>query len=170
MSDLRAMAIEKLDKEFGKIETDAKKKFAEPCMEFLKKRCGEDDSVCEDILQEHKTWEKCRKYVEDQARKELGGSSGPVWHETVYEWVEDYFHLDDKAIEEQRAKEEAERKKRAEENAKKKRAAKKKTTQNGKAGKQPADVKGKKSENEKAVQKKKTDEIDGQMDIFSMGL
>lgn len=167
MSDLRDRALEKLDKEYEKIDTDAKKKFAEPCMDFLKKRCGEDDSICEDILQEHKTWEKCRKYVEDQARKELGGSSGPVWHETVYEWVEDYFHLDDKALEEKKAKEEAERKKRQAENAKKEKG---KSSKKGKARKQPAAGKEKKAESEKTVQKKKTNEIDGQMDIFSMGL
>lgn len=167
MSDLRDKALEKLDKELASIVDDAKKKFAQPCIEFLRKRCGEDDSICEDILQEHKTWEKCSKYVNDQARKELGGSSGPVWHETVYEWVEDYFHLDDKALEEKKAKEEAERKKRQAENAKR---AKEKAAKNSKAGKRPAAVKEKKAESEKPVQKKKANEIDGQMDIFSMGL
>lgn len=162
MSELRDKAVAKLDRELDAIKERGKKKFAEPCMEYLKKRCDEDGSICEDILQEHKTWEKCYKYVEDQARKALDGHSGPVWHETVYEWVEDYYHLDDKALEEKKAREEAERKKRQDENAKR---AKEKAAKNKKAGKQPAAAK---AESEKPEPKKKSNEMEGQMDLFSM--
>lgn len=173
MSDLSDKAIAKLEAEFSKINNESKRKFAKPCIDFLKNRCGEDTAVCEDILQEHKTWEKCYQYVFDQAKKELNNSSGPVCHETVFEWVEDYFHLDDKAIEEQKAKEAVERKaKLAEANQKAKKmkgkAPVKKKTESEKVEKAPkAEISAKVPE-EKPVRKKKTQDIEGQMDLFSM--
>lgn len=89
--DVKAKAISKLDSEFLSLKKESDKKFAEPCIDYLKKRCEEDSAICEDILQEHKTWQKCYDYVYDQAKKELNNTSGPVWHETVFEWVEDLF-------------------------------------------------------------------------------
>lgn len=164
MSELRDRAIVKLDSEFSNLKKESEKKFAKPCMDYLKKRCEEDSAICEDILQEHKTWQKCYDYVYDQAKKELNNTSGPVWHETVFEWVEDYFHLDDKAIEEQKTKEAAERKKKLEEAAKKaktkQKSAKKENKQNTKK------AEGKTAE--KPAPKKRTKEMEGQMDLFSM--
>lgn len=162
--DVKAKAISKLDSEFLSLKKESDKKFAEPCIDYLKKRCEEDSAICEDILQEHKTWRKCYDYVYGQAKKELNNTSGPVWHETVFEWVEDYFHLDDKAIEEQKAKEVAERKKKQEEAAKKA-----KTKQ--KSAKKENRPNTKKTENktaEKPAPKKRTKEMEGQMDLFSM--
>lgn len=165
MSDLSDKAIAKLEAEFSKISNESKRKFAKPCIDFLKNRCGEDTAVCEDILQEHKTWEKCYQYVFDQAKKELNNSSGPVWHETVFEWVEDYFHLDDKAIEEQKAK-------LAEANQKAKKmkgkASVKKKAESAKVEKAPKAEISTKVPEEKPVRKKKTQDIEGQMDLFSM--
>lgn len=165
--DVKAKAISKLDSEFLSLKKESDKKFAEPCIDYLKKRCEEDSAICEDILQEHKTWRKCYDYVYGQAKKELNNTSGPVWHETVFEWVEDYFHLDDKAIEEQKAKEVAERKKKQEE------AAKKAITKQ-KSAKKENRPNIKKAENktaEKPAPKKRTKEMEGQMDLFSiMGL
>lgn len=101
----------------------------------------------------------------------MGAPNGvlPVWHETVYEWVEDYYHLDDKALEEKKAKEEAERKKQQEEAAKKAKEKKK----NKKKEKPEVNVTVNVSldqHKEKPVSQKKTNEIEGQMDIFSLGL
>lgn len=79
-SDVKAKAISKLDSEFSCLKKESDKKFAEPCIAYLKKRCEEDSAICEDILQEHKTWQKCYSYVCDQAKKELNNTSGPVWY------------------------------------------------------------------------------------------
>lgn len=162
--DVKAKAISKLDSEFLSLKKESDKKFAKPCIDYLKKRCEEDLAICEDILQEHKTWQKCYDYVYGQAKKELNNTSGPIWHETVFEWVEDYFHLDDKAIEEQKAKEAAERKKKQEEAAKK---AKKKQKPAKKENK-PNTKKVERKTAEKPAPKKRAKEMEGQMDLFSM--
>lgn len=162
--DVKAKAISKLDSEFLSLKKESDKKFAEPCIDYLKKRCEEDSAICEDILQEHKTWQKCYDYVYDQAKKELNNTSGPVWHETVFEWVEDYFHLDDKAIEEQKAKEAAERKKKQEEAAKKAKTKQKSAKKENKPNTKKAEGK----TAEKPASKKRTKEMEGQMDLFSM--
>lgn len=162
--DVKAKAISKLDSEFLSLKKESDKKFAEPCIDYLKKRCEEDPAICEDILQEHKTWQKCYDYVYGQAKKELNNTSGPVWHETVFEWVEDYFHLDDKAIEEQKAKEAAERKKKQEEAAKKAKTKQKSAKKENKPNTKKAESK----TAEKHAPKKRTKEMEGQMDLFSM--
>ncbi|MCD8150558.1 MAG: PcfK-like family protein [Clostridiales bacterium] len=110
-------AVEKLQAELA-AASDKEKPFAEPCIEYLIKRCGESQSLAEDICQQHKTWKKCYGYIFSKAKTCLGGNSGPVRSDTVFEWVEDYYHLDDKAQEEKKAKEAAERQKKAEERQK----------------------------------------------------
>lgn len=162
--DAKVKAISKLDSEFLSLKKESDKKFAEPCIDYLKKRCEEDPAICEDILQEHKTWQKCYDYVYGQAKKELNNTSGPVWHETVFEWVEDYFHLDDKAIEEQKAKEAAERKKKQKEAAKKAKTKQKSAKKENKPNTKKAESK----TAEKHALKKRTKEMEGQMDLFSM--
>ena len=162
--DVKAKAISKLDSEFLSLKKESDKKFAKPCIDYLKKRCEEDLAICEDILQEHKTWQKCYDYVYGQTKKELNNTSGPVWHETVFEWVEDYFHLDDKAIEEQKAKEAAERKKKQEEAAKKAKTKQKSAKKENKPNTKKAESK----TAEKHAPKKRTKEMEGQMDLFSM--
>lgn len=162
--DVKAKAISKLDSEFLSLKKESDKKFAKPCIDYLKKRCEEDLAICEDILQEHKTWQKCYDYVYGQAKKELNNTSGPVWHETVFEWVEDYFHLDDKAIEEQKAKEAAERKKKQEEAAKKAKTKQKSAKKENKPNTKKAESK----TAEKHAPKKRTKEMEGQMDLSSM--
>lgn len=162
--DVKEKAISKLDSEFLSLKKESDKKFAEPCIDYLKRRCEEDSAICEDILQEHKTWQKCYDYVYSQAKKELNNTSGPVWHETVFEWVEDYFHLDDKAIEEQKAKEAAERKKKQEEATKKAKTKQK----SAKTEKKSNDKKTENKTAEKPAPKKRAREMEGQMDLFSM--
>ncbi len=42
------------------------------------------------------------KYIMDQARKLKSGNCAMVKDSIVYEWAEDYYRLDDKALEEKR--------------------------------------------------------------------
>ena len=100
---LKQRAKEKLEKELN----DAKdKNFADPVIKYLLKRCEEDDGLSSDVLQPHKTWAKCFAYIYEQARKQRDGNCAAVRDDVVYEWAEDYFHLDDKAIDEKKKKEE----------------------------------------------------------------
>lgn len=166
-SAVKQMAKEKLKKE---MEAAEDKSFAEPIIGNLLKRCEEDTGLAQDVIQEHKTWNKCLQYIFDKARKQAKGNRAAVRDDVVYEWAEDYYHKDDKAEEERKAKEAAERKKKEEERkekcakaAEKKSADKKNVKQNAKkedkAEEKPA---------EQQKPKKASKEIDGQMDLFSM--
>lgn len=106
-------AVTKLQEELKKAKDKA---FADPVIKHLIERCEESESLASDICQDHKTWEKCYKYIYEQARKRAKGSSCAVRDDVVYEWAEDYFHKDDKAEEDKKAKEAAERKKKQDEN------------------------------------------------------
>lgn len=108
-------AVTKLQEELKKAKDKA---FADPVIKHLIERCEESESLASDICQDHKTWEKCYKYIYEQARKQAKGSSCAVRDDVVYEWAEDYFHKDDKAEEDKKAKEAAERKKKQDEKTK----------------------------------------------------
>ena len=161
-------AVKKLEKEMG----DAKdKSFAEPVLTYLIGRCRDDEGLSEDVMQKHKTWEKCFKYVYEMARKVAKGNVAAVRSNVVFEWAEDYYHKDDKAEEEKKAKEKAEREKKQKEDQKKRIEGMEKR----KAAKEaaPAPKEGaKKEEKPKAVPaekpKKNNKDMDGQMDLFSL--
>ena len=108
-------AVTKLQEELKKAKD---KSFADPIIKHLIERCRESESLASDVCQDHKTWEKCYKYIYEQARKQAKGSSCAVRDDVVYEWAEDYFHKDDKAEEDKKAKEAAERKKKQDEKTK----------------------------------------------------
>ena len=92
------LAVEKLQDELKKAKNKA---FAEPIIEHLIKRCGEDQGFADDVLNEKKTWEKCDRYIYDQARKAAGNArSLAVRNDQVFEWAEDFYRLDEKAMEE----------------------------------------------------------------------
>lgn len=130
--------------------------------------------------QDHKTWEKCYKYIYEQARKQAKGSSCAVLDDVVYEWAEDYFHKDDKAEEDKKAKEAAEREKKQKADQQKrldgmkKRAEKKaKAVEKDKAAQEAPKPevkveKPKKEPEKKETPKKRSNELEGQMDLFSM--
>lgn len=145
------------------------KEFAKPIIEYLVERCRDSESLATDICQDHKTWKGCYDYIVANARKKLNNVSGPVRDDVVFEWAEDYYHLDDKAEAERKAKEEAERKKRRTETAKK--ATKDKA---GKKAAASADQKVKlvaeKSEKSPKTEKQKrnSNDMEGQMDMFSL--
>lgn len=162
--DVLAKAKQKLEEELKQAKD---KDFADPIITHLLKRCEEDPGMAEDVAQAHKTWSKCFKYIQDQARKRAKRNCAAIRDDVVYEWAEDYFRLDDKALEEKKEKE------RKEQEAKRKaEAAKKKTG----SGKQKKKTDGKKDDREKKTvePEKKNDrapknkEPEGQMSLFDL--
>lgn len=168
-------AKEKLERE---LKNAKDKSFAEPVINMLLERIKESASLATDICQDHKTWEKCSKYIYDSARKQAKGNYCAVRDDVVYEWAEDYYHKDDKAEEEKKAKEAAERKKSQEKkstqgNGKDKKpnksfedTATKKAKAEAKAAKE--NIKDDTKTKEEPKQKKSSKDIEGQMDLFSL--
>lgn len=169
-------AVTKLQGELKK----AKEGYAEPILSHMIDRCKESETLADAVCQTHKTWEKCFKYIMDQARKLKSGNCAMVKDSVVYEWAEDYYRLDDKALEEKKAVEakEREKKQKADQQKRldgmKKRAEKKaETAGKDKAAKETpkpeakAD-KPKKEPEKKEAPKKRSNELEGQMDLFSM--
>lgn len=159
---VKQRAEEKLKKELA----DAKdKSFADPIIGYLLERCREDEGLAEDVVQEHKTWQKCFDYIYNQARKQTKGNCAVVRYDVVYEWAEDYFHKDDKE-EEKKAKKVAEDKAKREKSATERKVAKGKgnTDRTEKISAPP------KSETLKVSPKPKKNrkEVDGQLDLFAM--
>ena len=147
---IKQRAEEKLKKELAAAKD---KLFADPIISYLLKRCEEDEGMAEDVAQEHKTWQKCFDYIYRQARQQTNGNCAAVHGDVVYEWAEDYYHKDDKAEEEKKAKKAAEDK------------AKKTATEKAKKVKSAT---GRKATKVPPKLKKNSKEMDGQMDLFSM--
>ena len=160
--DFKEKACEKLRGELKKAEDT---QFAEPVIGYLLERCGEDSGLAQDVMQEHKTWEKCLDYIYKQAKQQAQGNRAAVRDNVVYEWAEDYYHRDDKAEEEKKAREKAERRKK-EEN-RKKTEVKTVASKNSKQAAKKEDQAEKKPD-KVAKPKKNTKDMEGQMDLFSM--
>lgn len=162
--DFKGKACEKLRGELGKASD---KSFADPVLNHIIERVRDSESLAKDVLQKHKTWDKCYQYIRDQARKVIKGSAGSVRDSIVYEWAEDYYHLDDKAAEEKKAKVAAERRKKEDEQKQKK---KEKAKSNEKAFASNNQLGGASAPvtESKPQHKPKKNEIDGQMDLFSL--
>lgn len=175
-SDGVKAAIEKLKEE---LKNAKQKDFAEPIIEYLINRCKESESLAKDILRDGKTWGKCFDYIFDHAKKYAKGArSAAIRDDVVCEWAEDYYHLDDKSKEEKKPKGRSERKQKAVEKPNKvqKEAEKsqrrisktndpenaKETVQKQKPPKQEP------QKQEPTKQKAKKNELEGQMDLFSM--
>ena len=173
-------AVKKLQ---GELKS-AKEGYAEPILMHMIERCRESETLANAVCQHHKTWEKCFKYIMDQARKLKSGNCAMVKDSVVYEWAEDYYRLDDKALEEKKTKEvkEREKKQKADQQKRldgmKKRAEKKaKAVEKDKVAQEApkpetkpeakAD-KPKKEPEKKEAPKKRSNELEGQMDLFSM--
>lgn len=173
-------AVKKLQ---GELKS-AKEEYAEPILMHMIERCRESETLANAVCQHHKTWEKCFEYIMDQARKLKSGNCAMVKDSVVYEWAEDYYRLDDKALEEKKTKEakEREKKQKADQQKRldgmKKRAEKKaKAVEKDKVAQEApkpetkleakAD-KPKKEPEKKEAPKKRSNELEGQMDLFSM--
>lgn len=152
-----AGAVTKLQEELKKAK---EKDFAKLVIEHLIERCKDSESLASDVCQEHKTWEKCIRYLYNQAEKQIpkqdrhGTVTVPLSSDTVFEWAEDYYHKDDKEEEEKKAREAAERKKKQAERAKK-------------AKSEPQKAETPKPKEEPKL-KKNSKDMDGQLDMFSM--
>ncbi len=157
---VRQRAEEKLKKEL----TAAKdKSFADPIIGYLLERCREDEGLAEDVVQDHKTWQKCFDYIYSQARKQTKGNCAAVCDDVVYEWAEDYYHKDDKAEEAEKARKEAERKEKQKKETAEKAVKTKKKPDNA------VTVPEKKEERPREQLKKKSSrEMEGQLDMFSL--
>lgn len=163
---VRQRAKEKLEKERKSAKHST---FADPIIEYLLKRCSEDEGMAADVVQEHKTWERCFDHIYAKARKQATGSCAVVRDDVVYEWAEDYYHLDDKAEAEKKAKEDAERKKRQAETAKRTPKAKaKKKVSTSATPKAKAAEEEPKQELKPEKPKRNNRDMEGQMDIFSL--
>lgn len=161
--DVVAKAKQKLEEEVKKAKD---KEFADPIIRHLLKRCEEDPGMAEDILQTHKTWLKCFAHIRGEAKKRADGNCAVVRDDLVYEWAEDYFRMDDKALEEKKEKE-----RKAQEEKRKAEAAKKKSG-SGKQ-KKKADVKKEIEEKKTPAPEKngrapKNKEPEGQMSLFDL--
>lgn len=154
-------AVTKLQEELKKAKD---KEFAKPVVEHLIERCKESESLASDVCQDHKTWEKCYKYIYEQARKQAKGGSCAVRDDVVYEWAEDYYHKDDKAEEEKKAEAKEKTKKqmkKLDERADKAR----KTSEKMPTTKKPKEKAGESKPETKS--KKNNKDMDGQLDMFS---
>lgn len=162
-------AKEKLQVE---LKAAKEKGFAEPIINYLLKRCDEDNGLAEDVAQKHKTWEKCFSYIYSKARGQAKGNCVAVRDDVVYEWAEDYYHKDDKAEEKKKAKESENLKKHRAEVAKKnsnktsKNSSAKTSKVEKKTGDSPklAEPKGQ----EEPKPKKNSKDMEGQIDLFSL--
>ena len=159
----KELAEEKLKKELAEA---GDKSFAEPIIGYLLERCKDDEGLAEDVVQDHKTWQKCFNYIYEKARKKVKGNCAWVRDDVVYEWAEDYYHKDDKAEEEKKAKKAAEDKAKREKSAAERKTAKAK----GNAEKTEKVSVPPKAETPKAPPKPKKNgkEMDGQLDLFAM--
>lgn len=209
-NELKQKTLDKLAKELEKITSNVgtskdqnntssmpeaqiqmMKQQATVLIRYIMKRCIESESLCEDVSQEHKTWERCMKYVFAEAKKYAkntgSGQMACVPDETVYEWAEDYYRLDDKeAIEKEIADEKARQKKKEKEAAerkerekqRKKKEAEKKTKQETLPRKDKTDgeppiesiTEVNRNSSPKVFQKlsvESENQLEGQMDIFS---
>lgn len=160
---VRQRAVEKLEKER---ESAKDSTFADPIIEYLLKRCNEDEGMAEDVAQEHKTWQKCFDYIYRQARQQAHGNCAAVRDDVVYEWAEDYYHKDDKAEEEKKAKKAAEAKAKKSKSAEERKAVRAKNTTD-KAEKAPVPSKAE-APKEPPKHKRNGKEMDGQLDMFAM--
>ena len=163
--DVKERAKEKLKDE---LENAGDKSFADPVISYLLERCEEDRGLSEDVLQDHKSWEKCLDYIYSRAEKQASGIYAAVRDEVVYEWAEDYYHKDDKAEEAEKTKKAAESKKKMPERAARAKAntGKPKTENKAAQKKQKSHIPAEKVEEKQNRRNGK--DLEGQMDMFSM--
>ena len=101
MSELNKQeaAVKKLQAELKKVKDEIEKGFAEPVIEYLEKRIGEDEGFAEDVLKSGKTWSGCFSYLFSQAKQMAGGKKQlAVRNDAVFEWAEDYYRKEDKDL------------------------------------------------------------------------
>ena len=149
--ELISKAVEKLDNEL-KVWVN-KKPYTEIILNFVKASVQSGDIPAEQVLQEHKNWDRRWKHVYEKARKNASGNNCAIVEDSVvYGWIREYYALNDKdAVEkEEAAKKKAEE---AREKARKKAEAKKADSKKAKADTAGA----KKADSQKAKAEKAED-------------
>lgn len=84
-------AINKLRNEMKQLEND---KSACRIALYLIGRCGESESLCQDVLNDKKTLHGCMDYVKNKARAQAVNGCACIEDDTVFEWAEDYYHTE----------------------------------------------------------------------------
>ncbi len=168
-------ALAKLGKELEDKALSGEKRMI---LNRLVERCREDGGLSADVVQEHKTFAKCFSFVRDKAKAYANDGCAMIEDSTVYEWAEDYYHLDDTAEEarkkeEEKARKDREKEEKAKSGGKSKKAERKQAEEEAGAGTE--EMAGEKAETVEERKKparkeksKKTGEMEGQMDMFSL--
>ncbi len=169
--------IGKLNQEMEEKDISQEKRMI---IQHLINRCGDDEGLSQDVMQEHKTFEKCYKFIKDKAREKAKDGCAMIEDRQVYEWAEDYYHVDDAAEEAKKKAEAEERKKKIDERIKKQKEEQKKKRAEAKAKKDGSKKKaadatepdGQDSssspEQKEKPKDKKGKDMDGQMSMFDL--
>ena len=156
--DLKDKAKKKLEQE---LKESSNKGFAEPVINYLQTRIQESNALAADICQEHKSCGRCLNYIYEKAREELSGKNGAIRDDVVYEWAEDYYHKDDKEEVEKELKE-------SKGKAKKIETIQKEESKPNNLGYEKPVREAKKDIKPAGTGKKKNENVDGQLDMFSL--
>ena len=156
--EIRNKAKQKLEQE---LKESNNKEFAESIINYLQKRIQESDALAADICQDHKSCRRCLNYIYEKAREELSGKNGAIRDDVVYEWAEDYYHKDDKEEVEKELKESKGKVEKIET------VQKEEPKPNNLGSKKPKNEV-KKDSKPAGTGKKKNENIDGQLDMFSL--
>lgn len=126
---------EKLTEEFNKIlltmpeaYRDVAKKQNDLILNCIVERCNRDKAFDALVLQEHKSWERCMQFCGEKAQETVKPTAdqirlaregktpivAPIGSRLVFHWIDEYYHLDDKAQIEKEKKKKEEEKKRSE--------------------------------------------------------
>ena len=156
--DLKDKAKKKLEQE---LKESSNIGFAEPIINYLQTRIQESNALASDICQDHKSCGRCLNYIYEKAREELSGKNGAIRDDVVYEWAEDYYHKDDKEEVEKELKE-------SKGKAKKIEPIQKEEPKPNNLGYEKPVREAKKDIKPAGTGKKKNENIDGQLDMFSL--
>ena len=156
--EIRNKAKQKLEQE---LKESSNKGFAEPIINYLQKRIQESDALAADICQDHKSCGRCLNYIYEKAREELSGKNGAIRDDVVYEWAEDYYHKDDKEEVEKELKESKGKVEKIE-------TVQKEESKPNNSGSEKPKNEVKKDSKPAGTGKKKNENIDGQLDMFSL--
>lgn len=120
-------AVKKLERELA----SNKEPYEQAIINYLIGRVKESNSLATDVIQPHKTWERCWKYIYSKASKAPRKDNCAIIEDkVVFEWAEDYYIKDDKAEAEKEAADAAKAKNKTD-----KKASKPSGTDKKKAGK-----------------------------------
>lgn len=158
LEEIRNKAKQKLEQE---LKESNNKGFAEPIINYLQKRIQESNALAADICQDHKSCGRCLNYIYEKAREELSGKNGAIRDDVVYEWAEDYYHKDDKEEVEKELKESKGKEKKIE-------PIQKEELKPNDLGSEKPNKEAKKDSKPAGTGKKKNENIDGQLDMFSL--